>query len=213
MSNTAGTEDTHAAQPIADLARLGRIAPYRKGSLIIMEGDAGDTLYVLLSGRIRIFSDGSDGRRYVFGTFGPGAIFGEGSLDGGPRTASVEAIADSECAIVPYASLRSRMVNDPLFAMTLLTELIARGRASSKKLKSLALEPVYQRLLNLIENEAIHRDGILVLGPDLSQQEIANRVGASRDMITKILRELSKGRYIETGRGEIRILKALPRAW
>lgn len=213
MTHEKTVFDSSMAQPIADLARIGRIESFRKGELLIREGETGDSLYVLLSGRIRIFSDGDDERRYVIGTFETGAIFGEGSLDGGPRTASVEAMADCSCAVVAYADLRARIVADPSFAMILLTELIARGRASTKKLKSFALETVYQRLLALIESDGVERDGIRIVGPDVSQQEIANRLGASRDMITKILRELSKGKYIETGRGEIRVLKPLPKAW
>ena len=199
--------------PIAALAHLGSLRRFPRKTLVVREGEVGDTLFVLLEGRIRIFAEDQDGHRFVIGAYGPGSLFGEGSLDGGPRTASVEALAELECSVVPYAKLKAAMAGDPAFAMALLTELIARGRATARRMKSLALDSVYQRLRAMIDNEAIDRDGVRVLGPDWSQQEIANRLGSSRDMVTKIFRELSKGGYIAVGRGETRILRPLPKAW
>lgn len=211
--NDAEQDDVIVAQPIAELAKLGAVRRFARKTVLIREGEPGSVLFVLLEGRIRIFAEGHDGRRYVFGAFGPGTLFGEGSFDGGPRTASVETLADCVCAVVPYAELRRRMAGDAAFAMTLLTELITRSRASAMRIKSLALDSVYQRLRTLIDAEAVAHDGIRRLGPDWSQQEIANRLGSSRDMVTKIFRELAKGGYIATSRGETRILKLLPKAW
>ena len=211
--NDDKADSVQVAQPIAELAKLGAVQRYLRKTLLIREGEPGSALFVLLEGRIRIFAEDHDGHRYVFGSYGPGTLFGEGSFDGGPRTASVETVADCACAVVSYADLRRRMAEDPLFAMTLLTELITRSRASAMRIKSLALDSVYQRLRTLIDAEATAHDGIRRLGPDWSQQEIANRLGSSRDMVTKIFRELAKGGYIATRRGETRILKALPKAW
>lgn len=149
----------------------------------------------------------------MIGTYGPGTLFGEGSLDGGPRTASVEAVSDLTCSVLPYDKLKAAMAGDPAFAMTLLTEMIVRGRATARRMKSLALDSVYQRLRAMIATEAVDNHGVSTLGPDWSQQEIANRLGASRDMVTKIFRELSKGGYIAVGRGETRVLRPLPKAW
>ena len=206
-------DDMQIAAPITELARLGGVRRYGRKTMLIREGEPGAALFVLLEGRVRIFAEGHDGRRFVFGAYGPGTLFGEGSLDGGPRTASVESMSECACAVVPYADLRQRMAGDPLFAMTLLTELIMRSRASTLRIKSLALDSVYERLRALIEAEAVEHNGIRALSPDCSQQEIANRLGSSRDMVTKIFRELAKGGYIETGRGGTRILRALPKAW
>ena len=201
------------APPIAALARLGATRQFPRKSLVVREGEAGDALFVLLDGRIRIYAEDPGEHRFVIGTYGPGTLFGEGSLDGGPRTASVEAVTDLSCAVLSYADLKTAMAGDPAFAMALLTELISRGRATARRMKSLALDSVYQRLLAMIASEAIDKQGIKTLGPDWSQQEIANRLGASRDMVTKIFRELTKGGYIAVGRGETRILRTLPKAW
>lgn len=205
-------EDSCSA-PIAELARLGHVRSYPRKSLLVREGETGDALFVLIEGRIRVFAEDQDGHRFVIGSYGPGTLFGEGSLDGGPRTASVEAVSDLVCSVLPYAELKAAMAENPSFAMALLTELIVRGRATARRMKSLALDSVYQRLRAMIATEAVLRNGLQTLGPDWSQQEIANRIGASRDMVTKIFRELSKGGYIAVGRGELRILRPLPKAW
>ena len=199
--------------PIAALALLGEVRQFARKDLVVREGEAGDALFVLIEGRIRIYAEDPDEHRFVIGTYGPGSLFGEGSLDGGPRTASVEAITDIVCSVLSYAELKAAMARDPSFAMALLTELISRGRATARRLKSLALDSVYQRPLAMIATEAVDKQGIKTLGPDWSQQEIANRLGSSRDMVTKIFRELTKGGYIAVGRGETRILRPLPKAW
>lgn len=205
--------DASIAAWVVELARVGNVRAYPRKSLLIREGEVGTSLFVLLDGRIRIFSEDQDGHRFVFGAFGPGTIFGEVSLDSGPRTASVEALTDCRCADVPYTELYQRMAADQGFAMTLLAELIRRSRASTMRIKSLALDTVYQRLRALIDSESVEQDGMRCLGPELSQQEIANRLGASRDMVTRIFRDLTKGEYIETSRSGTRILRPLPREW
>lgn len=205
--------DEVCAKPIAELARLGSVRPFARKTLLVREGDAGHELFVVLEGRIRIFIGIQDERRFVIGAYGPGTLFGEVSLDGGPRTASVEAISDVTCAVIRYADLKAHMAGNPGFAMALLTEMIARSRATTRRMKGLALDSVYQRLRTLIEAEAPDRNGARLPGPDWSQQEIADHLGSSRDMITKIFRELAKGGYIEVTRGGMKILKPLPKAW
>lgn len=201
------------APPVADLAKLGRIERYPRKCLIVREGAIGTSLFILLEGRIRIFMNGDDDRRFVIGTYGPGTMFGEVALDGGPRTASVEAMTDATCAVVKHTDLKAHMESNPQFALVLINELIARSRANMRRMKGLALSSVYQRFRALVETEATLQQGDRVLGPDWSQQEIANRLGSSRDMVTRIFRELAKGGYIQSSRGTTRVLKPLPEAW
>ncbi len=197
---------------LASLSGLGRKRRFDRESVVVREGDPGNCLYVLLTGKVRIHVDADDERRYVIGTYGPGALFGEGSLDGGPRTATVEAMTDIECAEVPYAELRRKLESDPAFAMTLVMELIGRSRATARRLKNLALGTVYERFRELVMQEPADASGERRL-PDWSQQDIAQRIGSSRDMVTRILRELGKGGYVRSGRGQITVLKELPRRW
>jgi CRP/FNR family cyclic AMP-dependent transcriptional regulator len=196
------------------LVAIGQPRRFMSSELIIREGTPGDTLFVLNDGRIRIFTeDATSGNRYVIGQYGKGTLFGEGSLDGGLRTASVEAVGDCECSVVRYDLLRQHIIDSPTFSLGLLTELIKRSRESTRKLKGLALETVYQRFRDMVEKDGLLLDGHRVLGPGVSQQEIAFQLGASRDMLTRILRDLAKGGYVKIGRGEIRVLKSLPSAW
>lgn len=192
---------------------LGEKRLYDPKELIIREGSKGDALYVLLNGHVRVFTEDAEEHRFIIGIYGRGTLFGEGSLDGGPRTASVEAIETCQCAVIPYSNLRRQILYNPEFALALITELIKRSRASTHKMKSLALESVYQRLRQLFQDEGVQQDGYWVLGPKISQQEIASRLGASRDMVTRILRELTKGEYVSVKRGLIIQLKPLPKAW
>jgi CRP/FNR family cyclic AMP-dependent transcriptional regulator len=195
---------------IAEMASMGSLQSFPRKSLIVKEGAHGHTLFILLAGRIRIYFEQND-RRFVIGTYGPGTLFGEVALDGGPRTASVAATADVICSVVEYDDIKARMQSNPKFAMHLLAELIRRSRATTQRMKGLALESVYQRLRHLIEAEAQAENGRTVLG--WSQQEIADRLGSSRDMVTKIFRELTRGGYIERARGVTYILKNLPPDW
>lgn len=211
--STDAQADVICSPSIAELARLGRRCRFVQGTLVVREGDPGDSLFVLLAGRIRIFVDAEDERRFVIGTYGPGALFGEGSLDGGPRTASVEAVSEIQCAMLSYDELRTKLAADARFATALTMELIGRSRSTARRLKTLALGTVYERFRELVEQEAQVRDGVRQLPNDWSHQEIANRIGSSRDMVTKILKELGKGDYVAVSRGRIALLRDLPKRW
>ncbi len=170
-----------------------------------------------------MYVDANDCRCFVIGTYGAGTLFGEGALDGGPRTASVEALTGLECVEISYVDLRRKLTEDSAFALVLIMELIGRSRLTARRLKSLALGSVYERFRELAEQEARPVDGSAcvadaangprALPPEWSQQELAQRLGASRDMVTRILRELGKGGYVDVGRGRIILLRPLPRHW
>ncbi len=201
------------AQSISELATLGAHQTYPARTLLIREGEEGTSLFVLLEGRVRIFTENAEGERFVFGSFGPGTLFGETALDGGPRTASAETLTPCVCAIVPHAVICQRIASEPAFAMALVTELITRSRANTKRLKSLALESSYQRFRSLLERESELRDGQRRLGREWTQQAIASQIGSSRDMVTRIYRELLKGGYIAREGRETLLLKPLPLGW
>ncbi len=203
-----------ARKPLSELAALGMQQTFTRNQILIREGDPGDSLFVLLEGQVRIFTSNEKGHRFVFGTAQAGAIFGEGSLDGGPRTASVEALTHISCSVVAYPVIRQRIANDTEFAMLLIDELIARSRMNTGRMKSLALETVYQRLRSFIVQEARpNEQSVHILGTEWTQQAIANHIGSSRDMVTRIFRELARGDYIVNQHGTTLILKPLPKGW
>ncbi len=207
------TLERFCTPPVAELARLGEARTFTRKQLLVHEGEPGSELYVVLSGRVRIYTDNDQGRRFVLGSYGPGTLFGEGALDGGPRTASVEALSEVVCSVVPFDLLMQHIEAHPAFAMVLLMEMIGRSRAAMGRMKGLALETVYQRLRRLLMAEARLQEGQPMLGPEWTQQELANHLGASRDMITRLFRDLTAGGYVATGKAGMRVLKPLPEAW
>jgi CRP/FNR family cyclic AMP-dependent transcriptional regulator len=97
--------------------------------------------------------------------------------------------------------------------MHLVRKLIYRGRVLTEHVKSLALQNVYGRFAKLLQELAVNEDGKLVITDKLSQQEMANRIGASREMINRIVKDLTAGGYISTDGPRITINKALPSDW
>lgn len=195
------------------LVKDGQLRRYKKRAMIISEGDLGASLFILLEGTVRIFSRDEHEHKLDFGMLGAGAIFGEMALEGGTRSASVEAASDCLCADVPYATLKTRLAENPDFAFFLISTLIGRSRGATESAKNLALKTVYQRVVELLERESVQdSEGRLILR-NMNQQELANMVGASRDMISKICKDLSIGKYIAINKKQIEILRSLPRRW
>ena len=165
---------------LADLAARGETRRYRKGTLLIQEGDQGDTLFIILSGRLRAFSVGDKDREITYGVYGPGDYLGEISLDGGPRSASVITLEASSCAVISRLTLMQFIAERPEFAFDLLAKVIRRVRSATLSARQLALNDVYGRLRALLLTLALpQNDGSLVLSERLTHQEMANRVPRS----------------------------------
>jgi CRP/FNR family cyclic AMP-dependent transcriptional regulator len=196
------------------LARRGEIRRYRKHTLLIEEGDYGDTLYLILSGRLRSFSVGDKGREITYGVYGPGEYLGEMSLDGGPRSASVITLEASVCAVLTRSTLERHIAEHPAFAFELIAKVIRRARAATLSAKQLALNDAYGRLVLLLNSLAVgQRDGTRLIEERLTQQEMANRLGCSREMVSRLLKDLLSGGYI-LQRGPLMILpRPLPARW
>jgi CRP/FNR family cyclic AMP-dependent transcriptional regulator len=128
------------------------------------------------------------------------------ALDGGPRSASVITLDRVTCAVVTRDILRQAVAADPDFAMRLITTLIRRNRLATSKIKGLALESVRQRVQALLYALAVERDGVRIVGERLSQIEIANRVGASRDMVSRVFKELQQDGCIRVDRKQITLV-------
>ena len=191
----------------------GVVRAYPKNTILIAEGDVGDTLYIVLSGRVKVYASNAAGREVVLNFHGPGEYVGEMSLDGEPRSASVMTVDPTTCAIVNRAQLRDFLAQNPDFAQHLIQTLIRRCRSATENVKSLALSDVYGRMVRLINALAIEHEGRMVVEERLTQQDIADRVGASRDMIGKLMKDLVAGGYLAVEDRRITILKRLPPGW
>lgn len=203
----------HIPAALRELAKAGSLRRYSRRTVFITEGEPGSSMFVVLAGRVKVYASDAEGKECIFGTYGPGDIIGEMALDGQPRSASVEALTDVTCAMVPMEALKARLRDDPDFAFGLIVTLIQRSRRVTDYARSLALESVYQRLAALLNGLAVDEQGVKVIPEPLSQQDIAHRIGASRDMVSKIFKELSKGEYLSYGKKRIVLHKTLPSGW
>jgi CRP/FNR family cyclic AMP-dependent transcriptional regulator len=188
---------------LASLGWLHRMAPQ---TVFVNEGEAADTAFVILSGRVKVFASNPQGGEIVLNICGPGECIGDMALDGGPRSASVVTLDRVTCAVVARDALRKAIAADPEFAMRLITTLIRRNRIATSKIKGLALQGVRERVLALLQGLAVERDGVRIVGERLSQQEIAHRVGASRDMVRRVFQELEDGGALRVDRRQITLL-------
>lgn len=196
------------------LAQRGAVRSFARGAVIIQEGDLGDGLFVVLSGRVKVYVSDEDGREMVLDHYGPGDYVGEMSLDGRPRSASVAALDPVRCSVVTRAALREAIVEDPDLAFALIGTLIDRARAATDNVKHLALMDVYGRVCRLLLSLGQPQpDGSMVVPERMTQQDIADRVGSSRDMISRVMKDLVFGGYVSVADRIITIRRRPPKRW
>lgn len=196
------------------LARRAVPRRYRKGVLLIQEGEFGDTLYIVLSGRIKVFSLGPNDREITFGLYGSGEFVGEMSLDGGPRAASVVTMEPTTCVVITRPTLLEHIAQYPEFAFELLAKVITRARMATRDARNMALMDSYGRLVALLDDLAVPQDdGTRRLISRVTHAEIASRIGCSREMVSRLLKDLERGGYTATVGRSLHLLKPLPSRW
>ncbi len=202
-----------AQDTLRAIAATGVVRQFPKNAVLINEGEQGDSLFILLSGKVKVYASNEAGKEFVIDFHGTGEYVGEMSLDGAPRSASVMTVEPTSCAVVSRANFHEFILAHPDFALHLIEKLIQRVRRTTENVKSLALSDVYGRLVRLLHALAQDRDGRQVIPDRLTQQDIAERVGASRDMISRLMKDLVAGGYLAVEDRTITILKRLPPAW
>ncbi|MES2786741.1 MAG: Crp/Fnr family transcriptional regulator [Pseudomonadota bacterium] len=196
------------------LALRGTGRSYRKNTVIVNEGEVGESLFILLQGRVKVFSNDQDGREITYNVVESGDYFGEMWLDGGPRSASVMTIEPCVCSVVGRTALREHLADEPEFALDLVAQVIRRARAATETARNMALLDVYGRVVVTLESHhgPARPDAPITL-TQITHQNIASRVGASREMVSRLLKDLEKGGYIDLGVKRITLLKKLPARW
>jgi CRP/FNR family transcriptional regulator, cyclic AMP receptor protein len=198
---------------IRELASRGQVRTFPKNAVIINEGDRGDTLFVILSGRVKVYVSDDDGREMILDMHGAGDYVGEMSLDGRPRSASVMTLDPTICSVLARDELREAIGRNPDIAMAIIEKLIERARIATDNVKNLALMDVYGRVARLLLSLAREENGKLVVPDRMTQQDIADRVGASRDMISRIFKDLTVGGYVTVENRQITINRKPPARW
>lgn len=204
-----GLED----EELHSLSEHAQLQSFPKNKIVVSEGDRTSSIYVIRSGKVKVFLYGRNGKEIDLNILGPGEYFGEMVLDSGPRSASVMTLEPSQLFIIPHAVFREFVIKHPEFAMRLIKTLIYRTRGLLNNVRSLALLDVYGRVARLLLDLAEDEDGKQVILGKLTKQDIANRVGASREMISRVFRDLAQGGYIELEKGKITIVRSLPEHW
>ena len=214
------------------LAPRGVVRSYPKKTLLINEGDQGDSVFILLKGSVKVFSEDTNGKEITYGTIQAGGYFGEMSLDGGPRSASVVTLEACTCVELSRARLSDHLTADPQFALELVVQVIHRARAATEAARSMALLDVYGRLAAVLQQDLddshyqhnqVRPDlktkpgcmaGLALREPHvlepITHKDIAGRVGTAREAISRILKELERGGYLSLGTKRITLLKRLP---
>ena len=198
---------------VRDLAALGRLRSYPKNTVFITEGDSSDSVFVILAGRVKVFLSDTEGHEMILDTQGPGEYVGEMALDGKPRSANVMTLEPTSFSVVARDPIREAIRANPDFALEMISKIIDRARLATSSVRDLALLDVYGRVARLLLNMAVELNGKLEIPDKLTQQEIAERVGASRDMVSRIFRDLTAGGYITVESRHITINKKPPARW
>ena len=204
-------DDCLPAALLDAIAMHGMTRTYRANAILINEGDVGDALYIVLSGKLRIYASSPEGRDVVLADFGPGEYVGELSLDGETRSASVKALETSTCRVVQGADMRAFLAAHPDFALHLTKKLGRMVRRLTEQVKSLALQDVYGRMVRVFMELSDATTGEeRVVRPKLTQQDIADRVGSSREMVNRVIKDLTAGGYLSVRNGFYSIHRKLP---
>jgi CRP/FNR family transcriptional regulator, cyclic AMP receptor protein len=168
-----------------------------KGTVVMTEGTIGDSLFAIAKGRVKVFIGDEDGREIILKFLGPGDFFGEMSMiDSQPRSASVSTLETSVFKVLSQTAFEECLARAPRIGTIVMQALAKRLREADRKISTLALMDVYGRVANTLLELAIDVNGKKVVGEKLSQQDIANMVGASREMVNRILKDLSERGYI-----------------
>ena len=208
-----GARPETSSDILAELARLGETRTWEPGATVVTQGDAADCMYLVHDGELRAIVAGDGGRAVELNTLSAGEMFGELMLSGEPRAATVQVTSRARLTRVTRAEAERLLAQRPELAFELIQRLVQRVRTLTRTVGSLASVDVYGRLVGLFDALAVNDKGLRVVPGPLSQQRIAERVGASKAMVNRLLTDLAKGGYIEVSRERIVLLRKLPPKW
>jgi len=194
-------------QQLGVLARLMVRKSVGRNAKIIGAGDPTDSLHIVINGRLKVLMGDEQGREVILSILGPGEFFGEmGLLDDSPRSASVVTLEACELLTISKADFKRSLAENFDLSLTVMRGLVKRLREADEKIGSLALMDVYGRVARLLLEMSDDVDGEKVVVKKLSKQDIAKMIGASREMVSRVMKDLQVGGYIEV-RGRSIVLR------
>jgi CRP/FNR family cyclic AMP-dependent transcriptional regulator len=201
--------------PLAALARLGETRTWEPGAVVVRQGEAADCMYIVHTGELRALIEAEGGRTVELDSLRAGEFFGELMLSAEHRSATVQVTARAQLTRVTRDEVQRMLTQQPELALQLITSLAHRVRMLTTTVGRMASIDVYGRLVGLFDALAVQDPGSErrhIPGP-MSQARIAERLGASRAMVNRLLQDLVRGGYVELTRERIVLLKRLPPRW
>ena len=202
-----------ADEILTELAKLGETRTWEPGTAVVTEGETTDCLYIVHSGELRAVVAGGGGRKVELNTLSAGDFFGELMLGGARRSATVEVTVRAQLTRVTRVEVERVLASHPDLAFLLIQRLVQRVRTLTHTVSRMASIDVYGRLVGLLDALAVVQGSQRVVPGPLSQARIAERLGASRAMVNRLLQDLTQGGYIEVSRERIVLLTELPPRW
>ena len=185
------------AESVADAVSKRR---FKRGEVIVGQGEKSNTLFIILTGRTRVITSDKRGREVILATLQPGDYIGEMSLiDNKPHSATVRAEVQTDMLTLGRAEFARCLPENSSMSYAIMKGLVQRLRQADRKIESLALMDVYGRVArSLLEFALPDRDGLLTIRERISRQDIAKMVGASREMVSRVMKDLEDRGFIET---------------
>ena len=184
----------------SELERLSKVAMRRRaarGEQVVRAGEDAETLIVMLTGRAKVTNFDEEGREIILAWLSPGEFFGEmGLIDGSPRSANVVAVEPCELLVLGKHEFQRCMQDNFQVVQKLMQILVRRLREADRNIESLALLDVYGRVARLLLDMSEDDSGKRVVRQKISKQDMARMIGASREMVSKVMRDLEVGGYI-----------------
>ena len=187
--------DDESLKPLTRVAMLRHIPRH---TIVLNAGDRTDNIYFVLSGELKVQISDEEGREVILSMLGPGELFGEmGVLDDHPRSATVLAVDASEVVVIGQADFKRCLTENPDVSLFIMRSLTKRLRLADRHIESLALLDVYGRVARLLLESAESVDGRRVVTHKFTKQDIAKMIGASREMVSRVMRDLTAQGFIQ----------------
>ncbi len=203
------------SQEVIDkLSNLMKEVSVKKNTQVITQGDTSRSLFIISKGRLKVFANDEHGNQTIFTFLSEGDFFGELSLlDSAPRSASVTAVDDCTLLTLSHQNFQNILEEHPEISQPLFTALTMRIRQMDETICDLTSRDTYGRLAQTLYREAVQHDDGSLTTKRLTHQDLAEMIGSSREMVSRILKDLRTGEYISIDQKEITILRKLPRHW
>jgi len=187
---------------------------YPKNTIIMNEGDDTTSMFMIFSGKVKAFLSNEDGKEVILNIMGPGDYFGElALLDPAPRSASIMTLEPCKFSIINKHDFDQTLETHPDMSKTLIRELTRHVRRLTENVRNLALMDVYGRVARTLLDQAEVEGEIKVINQKLTHQDIARMIGSSREMVSRIMKDLQTGGYITCESKRILINDKLPSRW